>query len=79
MVCFNTHFSNSALSYATALLLFSYHLENKLQLDPGPEQETTEKQTWIPQTRWNQAQLSPTQQLLHPEERARTSDYCFSH
>lgn len=45
MVCFNTHFNNSALSYATALLLFSHHLENKLQLDPGPEHETPEKQT----------------------------------
>lgn len=46
MTCFYAHFNTSALSYATAILLFSYHLEkNKLQLDPGPEHETAVEQT----------------------------------
>lgn len=48
MTCFYTLFNISTLSYARALLLFCHHLEeNKLQLEPGPEGDTPERQTWF--------------------------------
>lgn len=48
MTCFYTLFNTSTLSYARALLLFCHHLEeNELQLEPGPEGDTPDWQTWF--------------------------------
>ena len=42
--------------------------KNKLQLDPGPEDEMPEEQTWLQPAAGSHAQPTPTQEQMNEQE-----------